>query len=213
MVKEDGRKARARATRTRIVRAATELFVSDGYAVTSIAAVASRAGVGEQTVYYSLGNKRALLTAALDQAIAGDDEPVPTLERSWTTGALADPDPIAQLRAQVEGAAEILQRAAPLLEVVRGAAATDTELAGIWTTNIEQRATVQHTFAAALAAKTPLRDGLTVAEAADIMLALLGPENYTLLVGARGWSPRRWREWTLGALIRELTELSPRPGG
>ncbi|MFI6867076.1 TetR/AcrR family transcriptional regulator [Nocardia sp. NPDC050406] len=213
MAKEDGRKARARATKAKIVRAATELFVADGYSATSITAIATRAGVGEQTVYYALGNKRAILSAALDQAVAGDDEPVPTLERSWTADALADPDPLGQLRAQVRGAAEILERAAPLLDVVRGAAATDAELAELWATNIAQRATVQHTFAAALATKTPLRGSLSIDEAADIMQLLLGPESYSLLVGARGWSQRRWRDWTLEALVRQLTDLTPEPSG
>lgn len=204
MAKEDGRTARARATKAKIVRAATELFVAEGYSATSMTAIATRAGVGEQTVYYALGNKRAILTAALDQAIAGDDEPVPTLERSWTADALADPDPIGQLRAQARGAAAILERVAPLLDVVRGAAAIDAELADIWATNIAQRSTVQRTFAAALATKTQLSDGLTVDETADIMLLLLGPESYSLLVGVRGWSRERWQDWTLEALVRQL---------
>lgn len=204
MAKEDGRTARARATKAKIVRAATELFVAEGYSATSMTAIATRAGVGEQTVYYALGNKRAILTAALDQAIAGDDEPVPTLERSWTADALADPDPVRQLRAQARGAAAILERVAPLLDVVRGAAAIDAELADIWATNIAQRGTVQRTFAAALATKTQLCDGLTVDEAADIMLLLLGPESYSLLVGVRGWSRERWQDWTLEALVRQL---------
>lgn len=204
MAKEDGRTARARATKAKIVRAATELFVAEGYSATSMTAIATRAGVGEQTVYYALGNKRAILTAALDQAIAGDDEPVPTLERSWTADALADPDPIGQLRAQARGAAAILERVAPLLDVVRGAAAIDAELADIWATNIGQRSTVQRTFAAALATKTQLSDGLTVDETADIMLLLLGPESYSLLVGVRGWSRERWQDWTLEALVRQL---------
>ncbi|WP_245642009.1 hypothetical protein [Nonomuraea candida] len=38
------------------------------------------------------------LTSVLDLAVAGDDEPVPTLERQWVRDALADPDPLGQLR-------------------------------------------------------------------------------------------------------------------
>lgn len=203
----DGRTARARATRARIVAAAAGLFITAGYAATSVETIAATAGVGVQTVYYAFGTKRAILAAALNQAVAGDDEPVTTLERLWARQALAAGDPIEQLRLQVAGAADIYARAATLLDVVRSAAATDTDLAQIWVTNIEQRHTVQHAFATALARKTALRSGLTAGAAADIALAILSPETYNLLVTGRGWTPTRWKTWALDALIRQLTDL------
>jgi len=116
---EDGRAARSRSVRTRITTAATELFTTAGYSSTSVAAIAARAGVSEQSVYYSFGTKRAILTAALDLAIAGDDEPVPTLERPWVRDALADPDPHGQIRRQVAGAADVHRRTAPLSRAQR----------------------------------------------------------------------------------------------
>ncbi|UBU08926.1 TetR/AcrR family transcriptional regulator [Nonomuraea gerenzanensis] len=207
---EDGRAARARSTKARIIAAATELFTTHGYAATSVTAIAAEAAVGEQTVYYAFGHKRAILSAALDVAVAGDDEPVPTLDRPWARAAIADPDPLAQLRRQVSGAAEILLRAARLLDVVRSAAITDPDLAGVWDTNVRQRLTVQRVFADALAGKTALRAGLTPETAADIALATLSPETYNLLVHGRGWSAEQWRDWALDALTGMLTTL-PRP--
>ncbi|MFC4059043.1 GNAT family N-acetyltransferase [Planomonospora corallina] len=209
--KEDGRSARARATRARIVAAATELFTTAGYTTTSITAIAARAGVSEQTVYYAFGTKRAVLTAALDQAVAGDDEPVPTLERPWVRDALADPEPLGQIRRQVTGAGEIHLRAAPLLDVVRSAAATDSDLAEVWAVNIRQRLTVLEVLMGALARKTPLRDGLDPAAAADIALVILSPETYNLLVSRRRWGHLRWREWAVDSLARLLTTLPPAP--
>ncbi|MEV5326676.1 TetR family transcriptional regulator [Nonomuraea sp. NPDC052634] len=208
--KGDGRAARARATRARILAAATELFTTTGYAGTSINAIAAKAGVGEQTVYYAFSTKRAILTAALDVAVAGDDEPVPTLERSWAREAIADPDPLGQLRRQVAGAGDIYLRAATLLDVVRSAATADPDLAAVWSTNLRQRLTVLRVFAEALARKTPLRDGLTSELAADVALTVLSPETYNLLVRDRGWSHARWRDWALDALVGMLTTL-PRP--
>ncbi|WP_327582389.1 TetR/AcrR family transcriptional regulator [Nonomuraea sp. NBC_00507] len=205
--KEDGRAARARSTRARIITAATDLFTTAGYTTTSIAAIAAKAGVSEQTVYYAFSTKRAILTTALDLAIAGDDEPIPTLQRPWAREAIADADPLGQLGRQVAGAADIYLRAAPLLDVVRSAATTDPDLAEVWATNIQQRLTVQRAFADALARKTPLRDGLTAEAAADIALAVLSPETYNLLVHTRGWSRTRWRDWTLDALVGQLTSL------
>jgi AcrR family transcriptional regulator len=205
-VREDGRAARARTTRVRIIAAATELFATAGYSATTIAAIAAGAGVSEQTVYYGFGTKRAVLTAAVDLAVAGDDEPVPTLHRPWVRAALAEPDPREQLRRQVAGAGEIYRRVAPLLEIVRSAAA-DPDLSELWAANVRQRLTVQRAFAASLAGKTPLRDGLTVDAAADIALAVLSPETYHLLVHQRGWAQKRWRAWATSALQHLLTTL------
>jgi len=187
--------------------AATELFTTAGYGATSIAAIAARARVSEQSVYYSFGTKRAILTAALDLAIAGDDEPVPTLERPWVRDALADPDPHGQIRRQVAGAADVYRRAAPLLDVVRSAATIDAELAEVWATNLQQRLTVQRVFAEALARKTSLPAGMTVDTAADTGLAILSPETYHLLVHHQGWEHTRWRDWATNALHRLLTTL------
>ncbi|MBB3725029.1 TetR/AcrR family transcriptional regulator [Nonomuraea dietziae] len=209
----DGRTARARATRARVTAAATELFVAAGYGATSVNAIAARAGVGEQTVYYAFGTKRAVLTAALDVAVAGDDEPIPTLERPWVREALAEQDPVEQIRRQVEGAGAIHLRAAALLDVVRSAAASDPDLAEVWADNVDRRLTVQRVFAEALAAKGALREELTVGDAADIALASLAPETYNLLVTGRGWPHARWQRWTTGALVHHLTTRACRNGG
>lgn len=204
---EDGRAARSRATRARIATAAARLFVENGYAATSITTIATEAGVAAQTVYNAFANKPAILSAALDLAIAGDDAPVATLERAWVQDALAAPDAVDQVCRQVDGAAEILARVSPLLEVVRGAAPTDPDLAAAWRANIEQRRTVQSVFVDALVAKGALRPGLTADDATDVTLALLSPETYTLLTVERGWSPDRWRAWAKDALLRQLTDL------
>jgi hypothetical protein len=69
---------------------------------------------------------------------------------------------------------------------------------------------------AALAEKTPLRDGVDQATAVDIGLALQGPELYEFLVGRRGWSPDRYERWLADALISQLIGLNPGapgPGG
>jgi AcrR family transcriptional regulator len=199
--KTDGRAERARATRARIVAAATATFTTSGYATTSINAIAAAAGVSEQTVYYSFGNKRAVLVAALDRAIAGDDEPIPTLDRPWVHAALAEPDPHRQIELQVQGVGEVLRRAARLLDIIRNAA-TDPELAEVCATSINHHREVQRAFAASLAEKTPLRT--EVAAAADTAVALLSPETYLLLVDHLGWPHDRWRTWAADCLARTL---------
>ena len=100
----------------------------------------------------------------------------------------------------------------PLLEVIRSAAANDPELAELWETNIAQRHLVQLRLAEALAAKTPLRGGITAARTADIALATLAPETYRLLVHERGWTEAEWESWATDALTLQLLP-SERSGG
>ncbi len=77
------RAARTRATRRRIVDAAAELFIAEGYGTTTLEQIAKRAGVAVQTVYFHFGNKRTVLKEAVDVAAVGDDEQVALLERPW----------------------------------------------------------------------------------------------------------------------------------
>src|SRR3954449_3485212 len=80
------RTERARATRTRILRAAYSLFAAHGYPVVTMAAVAAEAGVAVQTLYFTFGTKAELLQHAYDYAVIGDGEPVPPTEQSWYRG-------------------------------------------------------------------------------------------------------------------------------
>src|SRR6478672_4353659 len=87
------RGAQARATRRRIVAAAAELFIENGYPATTLDQIADRAGVAVQTVYFHFGNKRTVLKEAVDVAAVGDDEQVALLERPWLAELRAEPDP------------------------------------------------------------------------------------------------------------------------
>lgn len=57
-------------TRAAIVEAARALFAEHGYARTSVAAIAERAGVALNTVYTSIGGKPALIAAIARHATA-----------------------------------------------------------------------------------------------------------------------------------------------
>ncbi|MBB1254189.1 TetR/AcrR family transcriptional regulator [Streptomyces sp. OF3] len=186
--------------------AARRLFVERGWAGATVADIAKAAEVGVQTVYFTFGDKRALLRELLDTAVAGDSDPVATLDRPWARAVLDEPDPAVQFARQAAGAREILERAAPVLEVVRGAAAADERMAELWRLNREQRYTVQLSFARALTGKVPgpLRDKHDAAAVADVATVLLGPETYGPLVTEAGWSPPRWERWAGDSLVRQF---------
>jgi AcrR family transcriptional regulator len=60
---------------------AAAAFEAHGWAGTTIASVARAAGVSPQVVHLSVGAKPALLVAAVEHAIAGDQPGVPLAER------------------------------------------------------------------------------------------------------------------------------------
>ncbi|HEV8065835.1 MAG TPA: helix-turn-helix domain-containing protein, partial [Acidimicrobiales bacterium] len=76
------REAAARQTRRSIVAAARQLFVTLGYPSTTFATIADSAGVSVQTVYAHFAAKRDLLKQVIDEAVAGDDEPLPIRNRA-----------------------------------------------------------------------------------------------------------------------------------
>jgi AcrR family transcriptional regulator len=197
------RAAKAAATRAKILAAARQQFVKNGYVATTMPTIAKEAGVAVQTLYFTFGTKKAILTEVVDVAVAGDTAPIATLDRPWVEQALAAP-PADMLRMLVTAATEIHERVGPVLDVVRSAAAVDPDIAELWRTNIAQRHTVATLFAGALAAKTTLREGVNAARAADITLAILTPETYQLLVADRGWTRQDWAHWATGALICQL---------
>ena len=123
------RAEQARATRRAIREAATRLFLEHGYAATRITQIASAAEVAPETVYATFKNKRALLKEAIDVAIAGDDDPVPVADRPWLDDVRAEPDPRRRTRMLSEDGFTRAVRVAPILEVLRSAAASDPDLA------------------------------------------------------------------------------------
>jgi AcrR family transcriptional regulator len=200
----DKRAERSRRTREKVVEAARELFVAQGYGATSLQEVADRAGVAVQTVYFVFRNKRTLFKDVIDTSIAGDTEPVATMDREWFRAACAEPTAAGQLRAHVHGTREILGRVAPIMPLIAAAAATDPEIAAQWPDGPDPRYTVQYAAAEALAGKPDTRPGLSIEMAADLLFGLLSPQLYLIFVRDRDWSPDTWEEWARTALTSQL---------
>ena len=203
-VKGGKRSQRAAETRARIREAARELFLERGYGATPLQDVADRAGVAVQTIYFTFGNKRTLLKEVVDVSIAGDDAPVATMERPWFRDALAAETAEALLRALVRGTRQLLERVAPITEMLRTAVTTDPDLAGLWRFDTDPRLAVHTAAAEALVTKPGARTDATVA--ADVLYGMLSPELYLLFTRDRGWSPGRWEEWVYDLVRARLCE-------
>lgn len=205
LVKSGGKKGeKAQQTRRRVLRAAYELFVEQGYGVTTLQGIAERAGVAVQTIYFTFGNKPSLLKELVDVTIAGDDEPIPTMRRPWFLDALAADTAEAQLRAHVHGTCGVLGRVAPIVDVLRAAGTQDQKLAGLWQQDSDPRLEVQAAAARALVEKPGANPQVSAEQAADVLFGMLSPELYLLFVRDRGWSADRWERWVYDTLRAQL---------
>jgi AcrR family transcriptional regulator len=195
------RQRRSLATEARIIAAATELFVRDGYAGTTMAAIAAHARVSVQSLYLRFGGKLAILGAALDVAIVGDTEPVALLERPWFLELRHVADGRAAVRLFVAEVGGIMSRSYPLYEVLLRAGDEARELLA---ENKRQRYEGVRTVAEVLAVKPGFADALSATDAADRLYALLSEEQYGLLVVERGWTPDAWQSWTTTVVAGSL---------
>lgn len=195
-------------TRRRMLEAARDLFLRNGYGATTLKEIADRADVAVQTIYFTFGNKRVLLKELVDVAIAGDLEPVATMDRPWFQEALAAPTAEAHLRLHVRGTRGILERVAPIVEMLRAATAADPALAGQWDDDVDPRFAVHLEAARSLMAKPRARSGMTAEHAADLLFGVLSPELYQVFVRDRGWSPERWEAWAADTLTAQLCQAA-----
>src|ERR1700716_492981 len=198
------RREQASQTRTRILDAAQQLFSSRGYGATTMEAIAAEAGVATDTVYATFRNKAGVLHKLLDVRVGGDDAPVQLIDREGPRNVRAEPTQQGQIDRFAPDIAQILERARPVDEIMRGAAAIDPEIA-------ELRARMQgfrydnlRQFVVWLAAKGPLRGGISEEEAAAIVWTLASPEVHGLLRDGRGWSQERYVAWLADSLTRIL---------
>ena len=194
---------RARLTRRKIVAAADTLFRRDGFLTTTMAAIAAEAGVAVQTLYLSFGNKTAILAAAFEVAVAGDDEPLAMLDREWMSQVRAEHDGPTALALFVEGAIAVMSRTTPLYMTIRSAAA-DPEVAAFLVENKVERHANFSVIVHALSARPGFTKKLTRTRATDVLYTVVSEDSYAMLVHEHGWTRQQWRDWALRTMRNEL---------
>ena len=196
------RQEAAQRRRAAVVEAASRLFMREGFSGTTIARIAEDAGVSEEMVYKAFGNKIALVRAIRDKALAGEG-PVHAERRSDRMQA-SENDPRTIIRGWGVLAMEVAPRVAPVLLLVREAAASDPELARLQEEMDAARLTrMTHNARTLLNGRTPA-GGLTLDAATDVLWTYSSPELYELLVIRRGWSVERYGRFIADAMIAAL---------
>jgi AcrR family transcriptional regulator len=202
--KASRRAVQAAETRALIVSVAARLFAEKGYVPTTIEAVASESGVALQTVYNSVGNKAALLSAVLDAAASGPHSPSNVLElMRQRTAETADFDALIAVLAG--WFVEVHRRTGPVVAVIAQAAAVDPAVEKLQTARALQRLERYGEAAAAVRSRGGLQSGMSDADAAAAIWSLGHPQTYRTLVGEAGWSVKAYRDWLQRSLGAALT--------
>ena len=201
--KPSRRAVQAADTRALIVSVAGRLFAEQGYVPTTIDAIASESGVALQTVYNSVGNKAALLSAVLDAAASGPHSPSNVLELMRQRTAEA-PDLDALIAVLADWFVEVHRRTGPVMGVIAQAAAVDPSVAKLQAGRALQRLERYGEAAAAVRSLGGLQSGMSDADAAAAIWSLGHPQTYRTLVGDAGWTVKAYRGWLLRSLAAAL---------
>jgi AcrR family transcriptional regulator len=196
------RQAQIRQTEERIIAAATELFLADGYVTTTLEAVARRAQVGARTVYVRFGTKAALFKRVVDVAIVGDTLPVDVLSRDWAQAAVTAPTAAERIAASAAIGRQIMQRTGALFAVAQQAAAVEPLIAGFWQQGREQSRHAQAVFWTRMAEDGLLDPRVDLAWVIDTASILGSAETYLLITRLLGWDLDEYENWLITTSAR-----------
>ncbi len=191
-VKPTYRQQQAEATRIRIAEAARHLFATRGYSATSIAAVATEAGVATRTVYAAFGTKREILSLICERWLEAAGA------RQYATAVLAEPDARARLRAAAGWLANLYSAGFDVVEILDAATDEDEQTRELLRAKLAGRNQVMDAMTGSVADRI---DG-DPAQLSSIFRAMAAPGVYRELVVNSGWSVEEFTEFVGDSLIR-----------
>jgi len=189
------RAARVAQNEERILGAARDLFVRDGYQATTLAAVADAAGVAHRTVYVRFGTKAALLKRVIDVAIVGDMAPIDVVSREWYRDATTAPTLDARIAALASGSARLMASAAQVIAVAREAEPSEPLLAAAARAGRAATRDAIRTFWTRARDDGLLAAGADVTWLADTTSVLAHAETYLLMRETLQLTPMRYQNW------------------
>jgi AcrR family transcriptional regulator len=185
-----------------VLESARHLFLTRGYAATTIASIAETADVSVETIYKAFGGKPGLVRAIWEQGLAGAG-PVPAERRSDDMRAL-ETDARKVIQNWGTLTTEVAPRVAPILLLIRTAAATDPEMEDLRQKVVQAHLDRMEVNARHLFERGDLRHGVSLAEARDIMWVYSSPELYELLVLRQHWPLERYGQFVAEGLVAAL---------
>ena len=204
------RRAQTALTEDRIVAAATELFLANGYIDTTLEAVAKAARVGARTIYVRFGTKAQLFKRVVDVAIVGDTAPVDVLGRDWMQHALTAPTAAERIAAAASANRQIMERTGALFAVALQAATVEPAIQEAFQEGRRGARRAQEVFWTAMAADGLLPEGADLGWLVDTTGLLGSAESYLQAGYLYSWSFDQYEEWLVTTWTR-LAAASANP--
>lgn len=198
------RQEQAAQTRARIVDAAGELFVAQGYARTTVRQIADAAGVAVDTVYATFGAKPRVLTALIDARLSAGSGAANVMDRPEALAVRDEPDQRRQVQLLARYLAGVVTDVGPVFEMMRSAASMEPAMAEVYAEMQGYRLKNMRRAVDWIAARGPLR--LPPARAAETLWALASPDTARQLLDGRGWSTKQYAGWLADVLTRTLLD-------
>jgi len=187
----------------RALEAAERLFAARGYAGTTMQDIATEAGLAVPTLYAVFQSKRGLLGRVLDGLVSGE-RGASIMQTRRAQEVLNEPDPRRALGLFAVHICEVQERVGAIYQVMKGAAATESDVAELYQRALRGRAANLEKLAARLAERGALREGLTVEVAGRTIWVLTSAEVRQLLIVESGWTPEAYQAWLAQTLIAAL---------
>lgn len=203
------RAARVAQTEDRILAAARELFLRDGYMATTLSAVADAAQVGHRTVYVRFGTKAALLKRVVEVAVAGDTLPVAVAGRDWFQTSLTAPTVADRIAAFADGAAGLMDRAGRLIAIAQQAEPAEPLIAESARAGRETTRDLIRLFCTRLHDDGLIPAGSDTGWLADTLSLLCQAQTANLGHDTLGWTGPAYHDWLVTTLTRLINAAMP----
>lgn len=187
------RKEQARQNQRAVLRAAHDLFVTNGYGQTTIADIAAAAGVSPEMIYATFKTKATLLHRVWDVTIGGDDEQVVFHDRPQIQAIRAEPDLAKRFMLHARMSTETARRMTPLMRAVRAAAGAESAAAEMVAEMDRQRYEGMGVMAREAAATGQLK--VSEQRCRDVVWAMTDGALWHQFVVERGWPDEEYAAW------------------
>ncbi|MFN8026287.1 MAG: TetR/AcrR family transcriptional regulator [Acidimicrobiia bacterium] len=172
---------------------ARRLVEAQGFAATTIAAIAADAGVSEQTIYAAFGGKAGLVGAMLEDIEQAADA-------SGTEASLATARSAAeQLDVFLEWICRLFEHGRPIF-LAAADAAHDPDVGAMVEAGNTRRREGTDLLTRAWAEQGALRRDLSPRAASETLWILTSFQQYRFATDALGWSTDTYRAWLAGVL-------------
>jgi AcrR family transcriptional regulator len=201
------RAASSAATRERILDAAQHCFEQQGFAGTTMRAIAQRAGASVESVNLA-GTKRDLLMASLNRATSRVETDARLLDLPEPKSLFAEKDAVVALRNLMSWVAASNQRISLLWRSFEQAADADADIRSDYTDFLSRMRAESSRAVGELGQRGALRTDLSEAELSDLLWLAALPDQHRRLCDQAGWSQQRYQQWLIWSAMTSL--LAPR---